>query len=261
MNPIANSAVEWQDLGKWLYRARVQQGLTQKELAVRAKISQPRISGIEKSEMIPTLPQLVRLARALVVPLQWFLNGSGSPGTGITDITLQLQSLKLVDLHVPGEAVPGAFRPTEEVFALAVSGSQPNPRIVEAIPALLAWNRWSASLLKAYSRPKTSRTAIRLAWLADIALTIHRTTGFPGGCPQLCNLESFVGAFSTKKLSMKDDDLGRPGDERSLPSVSKRWKIAYDAPLSAFAERAQHLNSLLEQRHLPERTSTRLGNE
>src|SRR5262249_4512376 len=136
---------ELQNVGKWLLLARVRQGLTQRELALRANISQPRVSGIEKGEVLPTLPQLIRLARALVVPIQWFLSGSVTPGREVADFALQLQSLKVVDLLVPNSLVPGAFRPTEEVLALAVRGDQPNPRIIEAIPAVLAWNRWSPS--------------------------------------------------------------------------------------------------------------------
>jgi transcriptional regulator with XRE-family HTH domain len=242
MAKCSATPAELKDLGRWLSHARMLQGLTQKDLAVRAGISQPRVSGIEKGEMLPTLPQLIRLARALVVPVQWFFNGSVFSGTEVPDFALQLQWLGVVDLLVSDAVVPGAFRPTEEVLALAVSGNQPNPRIIEAIPAVLAWNRWSPSRLREYSRPRASRTSIRLAWLADVALTIHRTTGFPGGCPQYKNLESFVGSLSKANLSLSNDDLGRPREESALPPVSKRWMISYDAPLSVFAERAQHLN-------------------
>ena len=232
------------------------------ELAIRAGISQPRVSGIEKGEMLPTLPQLIRLARALAVPIQWFLSGSVTPGTEVTEIALQLQWLKIVDLFVPEHLVPGAFRPTEEVLALTVRGNQPNPRIIEAIPAVLAWNRWSCSRLREYSRPRGSKASIRLAWLADVALTIHRTIGFPGGCPQFHNLESYVESLSrATNLSLTNDDLGRPGDEEKLPPVSKRWRIGYDAPLSTFIDRARHLNFLLEQRRLPDKTSSHPGDE
>jgi transcriptional regulator with XRE-family HTH domain len=226
------------------------QGLTQQELATRAGVSQPRVSGIEKGEMLPTLPQLIRLARALAVPVQWFLNGSVISGQEVPDLALQLQWLGVVDLLVSDAVVPGAFRPTEQVLTLAISGTQPNPRIIEAIPAVMAWNRWSASRLREYSRPQTSRECIRLAWLADVALTINRTMGFPGGCPQRKNLESFVGPLSKANLRLRNDDLGRPGEESTLPPVSKRWMIGYDAPLAAFAERAQHLNLQRQQGRL-----------
>jgi transcriptional regulator with XRE-family HTH domain len=234
--------VELKNLGKWLSKARLRLGLTQQEVANRAGVSQPRISGIEKGEMLPTLPQLIRLAQALAEPLQWFLNGAVAPGTELPAYAMQLQWLGIVDLFVPNAVVPGAFRPTEQVLTLAVRESQPNPRIVEALPALLAWSRWKPFRLREHSRPRASRASIRLAWLADVALTIHRTTGFPGGCPQLKNIELFVERLSKAKLRLKDDDLGRPGKESTLPPVSKRWKIRYDAPLSAFVERAEQLH-------------------
>lgn len=258
----STTPAELHNLGKWMLKARLIQGLTQKELAIRSGISQPRVSGIEKGAMLPTLPQIIRLARALVVPIQWFFNGSVTPGIEESDIALQLQWLKIVDLFVPENLVPGAFRPIEEVLTLTIRGNQPNPRIIEAIPAVLAWNRWSPSRLREYSRPRDSKASIRLAWLADVALTIHRTIRFPGGCRQLQNLESFVGPLSkATNLTLTNDDLGRPGVEEMLPPVSKRWRISYDAPLSSFIERARHLNYLLEKRRLPNRTSTLPGDE
>jgi transcriptional regulator with XRE-family HTH domain len=252
---------ELKNLGRCLLKARLRQGLTQKELAAKASVSQPRVSDIEKGEVLPTLPQLIRLAKALAVPVQWFLSGWVVPGTETPDFALQLEWLGVVDLLVQGAVVPGAFRPTEQVLALAVAGNEPNPRIIEAIPAVLAWNRWSPSLLRAYTRPRTSRASIRLAWLADVALTIHRATGFPGGCPQRKNLESFIGPLFKAKLPLTKDDLGRPGKESALPPVSKRWMISYDAPLSVFVERAQHLFSQLQPRRLSLATLTQRSDE
>jgi len=234
----------------------MQQGLTQKELAARAGVSQPRVSGIENGEMLPTLPQLIQLARALKVPLQWFLNGRVRSGAEVADLAYQLHWLGIVDLLVPNALVAGAFRPTEEVLAILVRHDQPNPRIIEALPAVLAWRGWSASRLREQSKPRSGRASVRLAWLADVALTIDRTIGFPGGCPQRKQLEKFVGPLSKANLPMTNDDLGRPGEEETLPPVSKRWKISYDAPLVAFVERARHLSLELERGRSSEDPST-----
>src|SRR5690349_1543828 len=93
--------VEVSNLGTWLLRARTQQGITQKELATRARITQSRVSQIEQGAILPTLPQLIRLARTLGLPLQWFLNGHLEPGIEVPEITLELQRLGVVDLLVP----------------------------------------------------------------------------------------------------------------------------------------------------------------
>src|SRR5262249_14538591 len=240
---------ELRNLGRWLFTARTRQDLTQKDLAARSGIAQPRISGIEQGTILPTLPQLIRLARALSVPLQWFLNGSVVAGEEVSDIALELQNLGVVDLLVPGAVVPGAFRPTEQVIALAVSGNQPESRIIEAMPAVLAGNRGAPAVLPAYSYHRDLRAGIRPSLLADVALTIHRNEGFPGGCPQRRQLEAYVRWWSKHPTQpARVDDLGRPAEGSDLPPVSKRWKITYDAPLSAFVERARHLQSLRERR-------------
>jgi transcriptional regulator with XRE-family HTH domain len=223
--------------------------LTQKQLAARAGTDAARISRIEVGIEQPTVPQLFRFAKVLAVSLQWFINGSNHPGAELPEIAIELQSLGVADLFVPSAVVPGAFRSTEEVLALAVSGDQPELRIIEALPAVLAWNCWSAPLLRAVSRRHDPRAPIRLAWLADVALTIHRTGGFPGGCPQQRELEAFVRWWSERfPQSARNDDLGRPAEQNAVPPVSKRWKISYAGSLSDFAERAERLRLLLEQR-------------
>src|SRR5262245_59766219 len=105
---------EFKDLGSRLAKARKRQGLTQKELAKQTGVSQPRVSGIENGEMLPTLPQLIRLARTLKIPLQWFLNGRVMSGVDVPELAIQLHWLGVVDLLVPNAVVPGAFRPIEE---------------------------------------------------------------------------------------------------------------------------------------------------
>ena len=71
---------------------------------------------------------LLRLAQALQVPLQWFLTGSGKPGRELPDLALELFNLGVLDLWVGDATVPGAFRPPEQLVALAVSGSRPEAR-------------------------------------------------------------------------------------------------------------------------------------
>ncbi|MDH6225247.1 helix-turn-helix transcriptional regulator [Streptomyces sp. MJP52] len=52
-------------LAKAVYDRRVELGLTQAELAARCGLTQAKISRIEGSDTVPTLPLLARLAKAL----------------------------------------------------------------------------------------------------------------------------------------------------------------------------------------------------
>jgi hypothetical protein len=141
---------------------------------------------------------------------------------------------------VADSAVPGAARRPEEVIALAVSGRSPDPRVVEAIPALLSWNRISPGLLRAHGRAK--KTTYRLAWLADVALTIDRQKGFPGGCRRE-PLERLLKAIGLPPESVAWDDLGRPEEGLPRSPVWRRWKISYGAKVEDFHRRAQRLAS------------------
>lgn len=53
------------DLGRRVRELRVQQGLSQTELARRAGMTQPAVARFEAGGTVPTLPLLERLARAL----------------------------------------------------------------------------------------------------------------------------------------------------------------------------------------------------
>ncbi len=53
------------ELGRRLRELRVEQGLSQTELARRAGMTQPAVARFEAGGTVPTLPVLERLARAL----------------------------------------------------------------------------------------------------------------------------------------------------------------------------------------------------
>ena len=167
------------------------------------------------------------------------------PGTELTDISFQLQMLGIADLHVPNERVPGAFRSDEEVIALAVTGNAPSARIIEAMPAVLAWNAKNRFTLRLFADMYDPRIKYRVGWLADIAITIHQGQGFPGGCPYLSNLEEYVRELELERESLNyEDSLGFEKDSGQRPPVSLRWKMHYPAQLSVFRERAERLHAL-----------------
>ncbi|HKI35527.1 MAG TPA: hypothetical protein VKA46_26965 [Gemmataceae bacterium] len=122
-----------------------------------------------------------------------------------------------------------------------LSGDQVEPRVVEALPAVLAWNDWNVRLLEGYARTYDRRVRYRAAWLADVAQTIHTHHGFPGGC---VNPRTLSALWRRAKRPSEPDSLGYPADQESLPPVSRRWNITYAADLDSFRRRAEHLHSL-----------------
>lgn len=65
-------------LGQAVYDRRTELGLPQAELARRAGMAQPQISNIEGGDSVPTLPLLIRLAKALNASLSIDLDGDTS---------------------------------------------------------------------------------------------------------------------------------------------------------------------------------------
>ncbi|WUH98710.1 helix-turn-helix domain-containing protein [Spirillospora sp. NBC_00431] len=65
-------------LGQAVHDRRVALGISQAELARRARMTQPQISNIEGGDSVPTLPLLTRLARALDASLTIQLDDSDS---------------------------------------------------------------------------------------------------------------------------------------------------------------------------------------
>jgi hypothetical protein len=165
----------------------------------------------------------------------------------LKDIAIELRNMGIADLWVEGAEIPGAFRRPEEVIALAVRGEEPDPRILSAMPAVLAWNKWDHILLIGFGRKSRPprRVLHRLAWLADVALAIDRRRGFPGRCRRgpLIDLVRLVGPPKGEGW----DSLGRPMIDEPRSPVWRRWKIRYDATLSEFEERAEALADLVRR--------------
>lgn len=151
----------------------------------------------------------------------------------------------MADLWVRNAVVPCAFRRTEEILALAVQGPEPDPRVVLAMPAVLAWNGWSRPVLKAFARAAEPRARVlpRLAWLADVALAIDRRRGFPGGC-RATQLADFLRGVPAPPRDAAWDDLGRPTSEDPGGPLWRRWRINFDADLDQFERRAVALAEL-----------------
>jgi transcriptional regulator with XRE-family HTH domain len=229
---------ELENLGTNLRLARLDRGLSQGQVARESKLTQAQVSLFEAGRRLPSLDQFVRLARTLDVPIQKLLTGKDRPGIGLKDLAVELRRLGAVDLWVADAIVPGAARRPEEVIALAASGSHPDPRVVETLPTLLSWNALSPPLLRAYG--VATRTKHRLAWLADVALTIDRQKGFPGGC-QRERLEQFLRTVGSPGREGWDG-LGSPAETPPRFPAWRRWRISYAATPEQFEERARELS-------------------
>jgi transcriptional regulator with XRE-family HTH domain len=240
MNPETMPA-ELHQFGAHLAGARSDSGLSQAALASKCGLAQQQISYFESGLRFPTLEQTLRISRALDAPIQRLLTGTNRAGVGLDGLAIELRGLGIVDLWVRDAPIPGAFRRPEEVISLALSGGAPDPRVIEAIPAVLAWADLDPSVLAAHAI--TTGTTYRLAWLADIALAIDRQSGFPGGCHR-GPLEKFLLAVELPDRSAPWDDLGKPGAEPPNSPLARRWRIAYDAAQDQFRSRSESLHSI-----------------
>ncbi len=136
---------------EYLRDARLQSGMTQRRLATAADVQRTHIVRIEAGTRVPHLDEALRLAAALKVSLQKLARGTQRPSSDLRGIAVELFRLGIWDLEVSGSRVPGAFRRPEQIVAAALQGDRPEPRIVEAIPALLARRRFDAPLLLAFA--------------------------------------------------------------------------------------------------------------
>ncbi len=66
------------ELGRRVRELRIEQGLSQSELARRAGMTQPAVARFEAGDTVPTLPVLERLARSLGAELTAQLAPSSS---------------------------------------------------------------------------------------------------------------------------------------------------------------------------------------
>jgi transcriptional regulator with XRE-family HTH domain len=228
-------------LGIFLTLARVESGLSQAALAARCGLAQQQVSNFEAGARTPTLEHVLLITRALDLPIQRLLTGTDRPSAGPEGLAIELRRLGIVDLWVRDAPSPGSFRRPEEVINLALVGESPDPRIIEAISATLAWADLDPHLLAGHAT--AAGTTRRLAWLADVALAIDRQGGFPGGCHK-GPLERFLRSTELAGESESWDNLGKPAADPPTSPIWRRWRIAYDADLAQFRERAEHLHSL-----------------
>ena len=241
------SANRTSSLGKNLKEARLLAGLSQAQLARAARLARLRLVRIENGILEPTWNEVLQLARVLKIPLERLNSGRWSPATDLRGIAFQLCHLGIHDLEVSEPQVPGAFRRSEQVLALALQGDRPEPRIVEAIPFVLARRRFNVPLIRAFAKLHDPRAIHRIAWLSDITLAISRLASFPIEVHSERQLEIII---RSARKPVEPDSLGHPQNEK-LPAVSRRWNVTYACDLKGFLQRTIELNAALQRTHRP----------
>jgi len=215
--------------------------LTQNELAILASISRPQIVRMESGSYSPDVPQLLRLAAALRVPLEYLTAGRWRPSSSLRGLAFDLHRLGIRDLEVSGSEVPGSLRHPEEVVALALAGDRPEVRVLEALPLVLAGVRLRVPLVNAFALSTgDKRVRTRLGWLCDITLILSKQSTFPATVVAPRSLE----VLSKRFLRFVDkkaapDTLGHPGNFTSRLLPWKRWHINYAGRLDDFLKRSQ----------------------
>jgi transcriptional regulator with XRE-family HTH domain len=220
-------------LGAYLRNARKAAGFSQSALAVAARVSRIQVVRAEQGRYILDLDEAVRIAEVLKTPLERFTTGHWRPGSDLRGIALELFHLGIRDLEVSAPHVPGAFRSGEQVLAAALKGDQPEPRVVEAIPLILALRKLNVPLTVAFADSYDSRIRTRLAWLSDITLTLSQLSTFPTEVKWEAQLKEFLRAGMKRP---EPDSLGHPR-EGVLPRLWAKWNITYAGDLKDFERR------------------------
>jgi transcriptional regulator with XRE-family HTH domain len=213
--------------------ARTLAGLTQKELARRAGLHRIRLVRAEAGLYAPQIDEVVRLAAVLKVPLSLLATGRWLPANDLRGIAVELYRLGFHDLEVSEPQVPGAFRHPEEVLVLAVRGDRPEPRVIEAVPAVLARRRLRVPLLAGFANVHDPRALTRLAWLSDVTLALSRLATAPFHLETEVPLSAVIRAG---RPAAEPDSLGHPGTSPRSP-VWRRWNITYGGTLPDFLRR------------------------
>lgn len=240
------------EIARHLGDIRRERRWTQAELASRCGLSRQEYTYFESGARRPNTQKLLQIARALDLSLQRLLYGADRPGRELKDIAVELRTLGLIDLWIEGATIPGALRRNEEIIGIALFGDPP-PRILEGLPAVLAWNEWNGGLLRAFAKENGQAVVVRLAWLADIVLALDRQGGFPGGCPGRTGLAAYLKLVKPPRHD-RWDDLGHATLDRPKSPIWKRWRISYAAELRTFRDRAEALRSLADAEGRPRHT-------
>lgn len=222
-------------MGRWVLHARMQHGLSQKELSTRTGISQSQLSKIERGERDLSFRDLVALATRVGLPLQFFLDGRLTPLRGAQGLEQELTAYGIDDLQFANAVRPvGAFRPVEEVLCQVLVGS-PHPRIVEALPILPLRNAVRHEILIGLAR--RFRVLRSAAFVCDVAVHLLKHASWPS--PSSVELDEVeVDQFLQKArhlltASPRLQEATSGGASR----LERKWKVDFGVTLAEYQAR------------------------
>jgi transcriptional regulator with XRE-family HTH domain len=230
-------------LGSYLKKARLAARMSQAGLARMAKLPRLRLVRAEAGAYALNLDEVVRVATVLKVPLQRLTNGRARPGNDLQWLAIELYQLGIRDLEIAGARLPGALRVAEQVVTAALGGAQPEPRVVEAMPSILARRKLNVPLTLAFADQLDPRVRTRLAWLSDITLILSQLSTFPAEVRSPAQLRALVSAGGRPAAP---DSLGHPGEGKP-PRLWTKWKITYAGTLATFTRRTQEVEAAFER--------------
>jgi len=234
-------------LGTYLRNARKAAGLSQTDLAKLAGISRTQLVKAESGQYVPNVAEATELARVLKIPWERLISGRDRPFAGLRGIAFELYHLGITDLQIAHPRVPGAFRRPEQVLALALRGDAPDPRIVEAIPFVLARQSFVVPLTLAFADIYDPRIRHRLAWLSQITLALDQSNRLPVAIESERQLSGLV---RRARKPDQADSLGHPSRKKPSP-IWARWNITYAGTLDEFHQRAIEVAKSFERTALP----------
>ena len=170
-------------------------------------------------------------------------SGRWRPGNDLRWLAFELYQLGIRDLDVSDAQVPGAFRSREQVTAAALQGDQPEPRIIEGMPSILARRKLNVPLTLAFADMFDPRVRARLAWLSDITLTLSRLSTFPIEVRSEAQLVEFTHAAAKPTEA---DSLGRPHQGKQ-PRLWEKWKITYAGRVNDFLRRSLEVDEAFQR--------------
>lgn len=250
---MAKRARRWKPIGQWLKHARKQAGLTLGNLSRRTGVSTSSLARFESGRAEPAFGDVCVIAQQLGWPILYFATGHQRTGDDPRAVAAHLRFFGLRDIRLAEPVLLGEVRAFEQLLADIVSRPI-DPRVLEALPALLLRNRFEPSQL--ISAAQSLGSLRRVGWLANVAA--HISTGLPLGAAQpdtqrrLSTLEQTASEklrerkpatidYVSARLSTSAAARGRLW--KTSPPLTRRWRIACDIQLREFAKRAESILS------------------